>query len=294
MSADLRTAIAEARARLMRAGIASEEATASARVLAERVLGWDRAQVLTHDHLPPPAGFPPHYEALIARRAAREPLAYITGDRAFWDVTIAVTPDVLIPRPETELIVEAAVGTWPREAALRILDVGTGSGCLAVVLARLFPHAQVIATDLSAAALVVAATNARRLGVRDRVRFVQADLLSGLRGRFDLVVSNPPYIPLTDAATLSPDVAEHEPSSALFSGPDGLTAIRQLLRALPQALAPGGRCLLECGLGQDAAIEALCAHARLRLVTWVVDLQQIRRVAVIEAAALASDTTSVM
>ena len=191
-------------------------------------------------------------------------------------------------------IFEAAVGTWPREAALRILDVGTGSGCLAVVLARLFPHAQVVATDVSAAALFVAATNARRLGVRDRIGFVRADLLRGLRGRFDLIVSNPPYIPLSDAGTLSPDVAEHEPASALFSGPDGLTAIRQLLSVLPQALASRGRCLLECGRGQDAAIEALCAHERLRLVTWVEDLQQIRRVAVIEVAALASDTTTVM
>jgi release factor glutamine methyltransferase len=170
----------------------------------------------------------------VAARARRRPIAYLTGEQEFWGLTFTVTTSVLIPRPETELIVEASLELFPdRDAALRVADVGTGSGCLAIALAKERPRARIVAGDRSPPALAVAAHNARRHGVHDRIEFVAADVLAGARFQetlFDLVVSNPPYVPEADRATLQPEVEACEPPDALFAGPDGLSVIHELVK----------------------------------------------------------------
>ena len=170
MTAPLREHIARARASLVGAGLAPDDAALDAEVLARHVLGWDRAQLLTRSHLPPDDQFSPAFDAAIARRAAREPVALITGHREFWGLDIEVTRDVLIPRPETELIVEQAIRRFARRSGPRIIDVGTGSGCIAIALTHELPAARVLAIDRSAAALAVAARNVRRHGWRRGAR----------------------------------------------------------------------------------------------------------------------------
>ena len=191
----INTRIAEGRHRLLGAGIEHDEAALSARLLAEAVLGWNTTQILTSgDQLEPPA-FAAAFEELISRRAHREPLAYITGTREFWNLRFEVSPAVLIPRPETEGLIEAVNTMLPdRERPLRVADVCTGSGCVAVAIAVERRGARVVAADLSAAALEIARRNVTRHGVRDRVECVQGDLLTPLTGRFDLIVANPPYV----------------------------------------------------------------------------------------------------
>src|SRR5206468_5922384 len=152
-----------------------------------------------------PAGFAPRYEALVARREAREPIAYITGLQQFWDLSFEVSPAVLIPRPESELIVEAALEAVPAREPRTIADICTGSGCLAVAIARERPNARLVATDISDAALDIARRNAARHGVGARIRFVHADLFDEVDGPFDVIVSNPPYVPARDRDTLPPE-----------------------------------------------------------------------------------------
>src|SRR3954463_13980203 len=187
--------LADARERIVRAGIARDEATLDAEVLARHVLACDRATLLIRAGDPLPSAFDRLYHALVERRVAREPVAYITGHREFWGLEFEVTPAVLIPRPETELIAEEALAPLPpREGARRIVDVGTGSGCLAVALAIEFPSATVIATDSAAGALEVAHRNCSRHNVRDRISLLHADLFEGMNGAANLIVSNPPYL----------------------------------------------------------------------------------------------------
>jgi release factor glutamine methyltransferase len=195
---------------------------------------------------------------LIARRLAHEPVAYLTGEREFYGRTFQVTPDVLIPRPETELLVDEALKHLPDRRPL-IVDVGTGSGCVAVTLSLEAPQADLVATDISAAALAVARSNGERLGAR--VSFVEASLTSNIEGEVDLVVSNPPYIALADRASLPPDVRDHEPGLALFGGEDGLSVIRDLVTAAARALRPGGWILVEVGAGQAAPVRAVIDHS---------------------------------
>jgi release factor glutamine methyltransferase len=171
----------------------------------------------------------------------------------FYGLEFTVTPDVLIPRPETETLVEQALARRPRT----VVDVGTGSGCVAVALAVHLPHAWVWATDLSRAALRVAATNARRHGVADRILFIQADLLLPLRGPVDLVVSNPPYVAEEEWPALPPSVREYEPRQALDGGPGGLQVIRRLLEDAPRLLRPGGTLLVEIGADQGSRVTAM-------------------------------------
>jgi release factor glutamine methyltransferase len=223
------------------------------------------------------------YDALIARRLAHEPIQYITGEQEFYSLPFRVTPAVLIPRPETEHIVETVLAELrPRDQSgdsLRIVDVGTGSGAIAVALAVHLPRAQITALDISPAALEVAAANAERNGVAGRIRFLQSDLLSGVSGEpaFDVVVSNPPYVPNSDRSTLHPQVRDHEPSGALFAGPDGLDIYHRLIPQARAALAPNGLLALEIGFGQRNAIAALLADwSELRFVE---DLQHTPRVA---------------
>jgi release factor glutamine methyltransferase len=274
--------VSAGRERLRAARIADPEADIDARVLAEHLLGWDAARYFTDGHRPGPAGFEAAYGAAIARRAAREPVAYITGSREFWGLSFVVSPSVLIPRPETELIVETALELFPSpEADLRVADVCTGCGCLAVALAHERPRARFVATDLSADAIGVARVNAERHGVADRIEFRATNLLDGVSGPFDLIVANPPYVREQHRRILQPEVREHEPGLALFGGGDGLDVIRPLVPAAADRLRPGGLLLFEFACGQDVEIEELIsATPGLTFVRLRPDLQGIPRTAI--------------
>jgi release factor glutamine methyltransferase len=201
---------------------------------------------------------------------------YILGEQEFYGLTLKVTPDVLIPRPETEHLVEAALTRAPRDRAVRICDVGTGSGAIAIAIAHHLPLAEVTAVDRSAEALEVARENAAWHGVAGRVRFVQSDLLGAVRGeRFDMVVSNPPYV--ANSELLEAQVRLYEPQQALYAGPSGLEVYRRLIPAAKQAVVDGGWLLLEIGYGQRDAISALLVG--WDAVEFVDDLQGIPRVA---------------
>lgn len=273
--------IAAARRQLEEAGLV-DTASIDAEVLARHLLGWDRAQLLARHRDSPPPGFDAPYQNLIERRARREPVALITGTREFWGRDFEVTRDTLVPRPETELIVEEALQLLQPNAPSTVIDVGTGSGCLAVTLAAERSDARVVATDVSPAALVVAAANARRHHVADRVRFVRTDLVDGLDSPVDLIVSNPPYIPERDAATLPADVVDYEPATALFGGAEGMSVIDRLLATLPPLLAPGGAFIVEFGCGQESAVRASAEREGWRVRRVRHDLQGIARTAVLE------------
>ncbi len=253
------------------------------------------------------------YASLLERRVKGEPIQYITGEVEFYRMPFRVTPDVLIPRPETEHLVEKAVQLIPtldrkptkflsirkvrpafrdgeritREGdpyqlgwPPRILDVGTGSGCIAVSIAHDWGEAEITAIDASASALEVARLNAERLGFADCVRFLQGDLLSPVAGeQFDLIVSNPPYVPSTDRDSLAVEVRDHEPALALFASDDGLEVYRRLIPQAFAALAPGGFIALEIGYGQQPAVHALLADAGFTNIEFTPDLQGIPRVA---------------
>lgn len=290
--------IQEARRRFEQAGIEPAEAALDADVLARHALGgWERGQLLVRQHDACPAGFAGIFEALVRRRERREPTGYIIGRREFWGLDIEVGPGVLVPRPETELLVEETLarlspegggpGPAPAPAGatrlprLRIVDVGTGSGCIAVALARWLPHADVVAVDASRDALDVARRNAVRHDVGGRVRFVLADLLAGVAGPFDAVVSNPPYVPAADIGGLQREVRDYEPRQALSGGADGLDAIRRLVAEAASVLREGGWLLVEFGFGQADGIRAIiAAEPRLDLVDVRPDLAGIPRVAV--------------
>jgi release factor glutamine methyltransferase len=277
----LRDHLIAAKARLVAAGIETSEAARDALLLAMHATGWSRASVHARDTDPPPAGFAEAYAALIDRRTRREPIAYITGVQEFWNRDFTVSPAVLIPRPETELIIEEALSC----VFGLVADIGTGSGCLAVTLAAEAHRAQFVATDISAAALGVARANAERHKVVDRIEFRETRYLNGVPGPFDLIVSNPPYVTEAEYDTLAPEMRGFEPRGALASGPDGLDAIRGVLDAAAARLAPGGLLLLEMGHGHAASVAALIStHPRLELRRVLKDLQAIPRVAVVVAA----------
>jgi len=269
------------------AGIDAGEAATDAEVLARAILGWDRARYLADAREQAPDGFSGQYHRWLERRAGREPVSQIVGRREFWGLEFEVTRDVLTPRPETELVVQealAGVADLParRRASPAIIDVGTGSGCVAISLAREVPRAFVVATDISSAALTVARRNAVRHGVSGRVRFVRTSLLDAVAGPVDLVVSNPPYVPSAELDTLPPEVRTYEPELALAGGPDGLDVIRGLMDQARGRLAPGGWLVFEFGHGQDAGIRsAVNERPWLDLARIREDLQGIPRTAVI-------------
>ena len=220
------------------------------------------------------------FDALVQRRLANEPIQYITGEQEFYGLALRVTSAVLIPRPETEQLVEAVLAELDPTQPVRILDVGTGSGAIAIALAYHLPHARITAVDLSTAALEVAASNAAHHGLAGRIRFVQSDLLDARPPDelpFDVIVSNPPYVPTADRASLHPQVRDHEPAAALFAGPDGLDVYRRLIPQARTALRPNGLLALEIGQGQREAIASLLSGwNKLRFLD---DLQQIPRIA---------------
>ena len=253
----------------------------------ERNLAW----LIAHEGETLAPGAAATFCDLVARRRAGEPIQHITGEAEFYGLPFHVNRDVLIPRPETELLVEKAFASAeglrqsggsasPRISELRIIDVGTGSGAIAVALAHALPFAKITATDISLAALVVAKANAARNSVADRVRFLEADLLDPVAGeQFDIIVSNPPYVPESDRNTLDEEVRNYEPALALFAGKDGLDLYRRLIPAAFGALVPGGYVLLEIGYGQQEAVQALLAGAGFKNIVFIDDLQNIPRVA---------------
>ena len=252
---DLHTAIAEASTQITRR---------DAETLLAHLLERDRAWVFAHPETELDATQKETFRELTARRAAHEPLQYLIGEQEFYSLPLRVTPDTLIPRPETELLVEAVLhwaATQPPE--VRVLDVGTGTGAIALALATHLPAAEIVACDLSAAALAVARDNSERLDLADRVRFTQSDLLAALTpeldagGLFDAIVSNPPYVPSADAATMQPEVVDHEPHLALFAGIDGLEIYRRLIPQARAALRPGGLLAMEFGFAQRDALADL-------------------------------------
>jgi release factor glutamine methyltransferase len=275
--------VAAAREALCGAGIGAREAELSARILAEHVLGWDAARYFSSSNEAESSEFARQYDALVARRAAREPAAYITGRKEFWDMSFEVSRAVLIPRPETELIVEAALDEHgaDRRRELAIADAGTGCGCLAVALAREFPRAVVVATDISEAALDVARRNAERHGVADRIRFRQANMLDTVLDSFDLIVANPPYVRRGDRPALQPEVREYEPSVALFAGDSGFELVATVVGQAAGRLQPGGSLMFEFGFGQDMVVEELIESTPgLAMVGLRRDLQGIARTAI--------------
>lgn len=259
----------------------SPTARRDAELLLLHALGRDRAWLLAHAEeamLPEQASL---YTDWRARRARQEPVQYIVGEQEFWGLRLRVTPDVLIPRPETEHLVEAALARLPKASNTpqKIADIGTGSGAIALALASERPEAEITALDLSPAALLVAQQNAHALGLEKQIRFLQSDLLSALHNeRFKMIVSNPPYIP--SGERLEAQVYDYEPHSALFAGADGLTIYERLIPAAWAALEPGGSLLLEIGYGQKDALSALLAD--WSKVEFIPDLQGIPRVAVAE------------
>jgi release factor glutamine methyltransferase len=246
------------------------------------VLGWDAARYFTAGHEAEPDGFAARYDTLIVRRAAREPVAYITGRQEFWNLDFEVSPAVLIPRPSTELIVEAAIElVGDRSAPLAIAEACTGCGCLAVVLAREFPAAHVVGTDISELALEVAARNVARYVVGSRVRLARTDVLETETGPFDLIVANPPYVRVRDRRGLQPEVREHEPEVALFGGVDGVDIVARVVSHAAPRLAAGAYLIFEFGFGQDIAVEQLISDAAgLTMIGLRRDLQGIARVAI--------------
>jgi len=293
--------LAAARHQLIAAGIPAEEAAIDVPLFACTILGWDRAHLIAARSQETPPALEPQFSEWIARRLAHEPAAYIVGHREFWGLDFIVSPAVLIPRPETELIVEEALasrenrppgsgrGRLPIDGTaarrLRVVDVGTGSGCLAVTLALEMPEADVLAVDISERALVIARRNAERLGAADRVRFVRTSLLEGIAPGIDLIVSNPPYVPDGHRQALSSEVRDYQPHEAVLGGPDGFDVIRQLLAQASARLAPGGRLLMEFGAGQDDGVRALVTGtAGVALYGIRDDLQGIPRMAIIGLA----------
>ncbi|MCB1465531.1 MAG: peptide chain release factor N(5)-glutamine methyltransferase [Nitratireductor sp.] len=276
-----RDALAVASAKLAGAGIAT--AALDARLLLQHADGCGHAALISRMVDKAPAETLQAYETMVTRRLGGEPVSRIVGRREFFGLDFAVTPAVLDPRPETELLVERVLGDREdRQAALVFADVGTGSGAITIALLVHLPQARCMAIDVSADALGVAADNARANGVGDRIEFVRASYLEGIAGPFDFVVSNPPYIAGREIATLEREVREHDPRLALDGGEDGLDAYRALLGQAGASLKSGGRLYLEIGKGQADAIAALAAERGWRLDGVIADLAGIERVLVVK------------
>lgn len=230
--------------------------------LAVQCLGLGREAMVAAPDQPVPAPGARRFRDAAARRAAGEPLARITGHREFWSLDFVLSADTLVPRPDTETVVEAVLSEiTDSSAALSVLDLGTGSGCILLALLSELPNARGTGIDISQAAVVTARENARRLGLDSRAGFQTGDWTDGLSARFDIVVANPPYIAETDRDALMVEVRDHDPSLALFAGADGLAAFRALIPGLAGVLTPGGLAALECGAGQGPKVAEMLALA---------------------------------
>jgi len=274
----LRSLVAESEA-VLRRGAHPDRARQDAETLLLHLLSRNRAWLLANAETSLPPEAQDSFHSLIERRVSGEPLQYITGTTEFYGLPFHVKRGVLIPRPETEHLVEEVIRLAAQFPSPHIADIGTGSGAIAVALAHSLPNAQITATDLSPQALNIARRNAEHNAVR--VAFLHGDLLAPLAGRrFDIIASNPPYIPLSDRASLSVEVREHEPSTALFAGDDGLSIYRRLVPDAIPRLNHGGYLVMEIGYGQRPAIEGLLAASAYIDLHFLPDYQDIPRVAI--------------
>jgi release factor glutamine methyltransferase len=264
-------ALAEITARLKAAGI--EEPRREARLILAAALGTNAAGLMARDAVDPQV-----YEPLVARRAAREPLAYITGHKEFWGLEFAVSPATLIPRPDTETLVEAVLGAGLQPRT--VLDLGTGTGCLLLAVLHETPGAFGVGVDINPEAAALAGRNAQALGLGGRAAFLAGSWAESLSRPFELVLSNPPYIEHAELYALMPEVQRYEPGTALDGGTDGLTAYRAIINDLPRILAPNGLAVLELGAGQAISVAALAAAAGFSC-TFRQDLAGIERAALL-------------
>ncbi len=259
------------------------ESLFEAELLMAEALGMNRAGVLARLKDTPDADAADRFHKFVARRASREPLQYITGRQEFYGLTFHVAPGVLVPRPETEIIVEEGIAFLKESGGRTAADIGTGSGCIAISLAAGLPEAVIYAIDSSDAAFKIAGENAELNGVAGRVRLLRGDLFgplaqAGLAGGLDLIVSNPPYIPSVDIPGLQAEVG-FEPLQALDGGPDGLDIVREIIRQAPEYLKPGGGLLIETGFGQAGAVRDIVeALPGLEYIKYISDFAGIERV----------------
>lgn len=277
-------ALTAAVARLSAAGIADPRL--DARVLLGAATGLSREALLAHGDRAIEQAAATRLDGYVARRVASEPVARILGHKEFWSLVFEVTADTLVPRPETETLIEAALAAVPdRNASVAVLDLGTGTGCLLLAFLAERPNARGTGIDINPGAVTVAARNAARLRLEQRARFVVADfaddLSSRITERFDVILSNPPYIAADEIDSLAPDVARYEPRAALSGGADGLAAYRALAERLIGLLAPGGRAFLEIGQGQADSVAAIMAGGGLAVRAYHADLAGITRALVV-------------
>ncbi|MBM3541078.1 MAG: peptide chain release factor N(5)-glutamine methyltransferase [Alphaproteobacteria bacterium] len=261
----------------------SPSARLDARLLLAHAMGIEAAPVPISADSPLSDDAVRRFEAALGRRLCGEPVSRILGRRAFWTLDLAITPDVLDPRPDSEAVVEAVLSRLgTRDGALSLLDFGTGSGCLLLALLAELPNAWGLGVDRSQAALRVAAGNAAAHGLGRRARFLASDWDAALSGRYDVIVSNPPYLADREMETLAPEVRGHDPRLALSGGADGLEAYRKVLPALRRRLAPGGFAVLEVGVGQAAAVADMACRNDLRHIGSQYDLAGIERAVVLQ------------
>lgn len=274
-------ALARSALTLRTAGVPTPEMDAE--LLLRHVLRFDRARLLTEGRKALPDDAATRFLALVDERASRRPLQHLVGTQAFWKLDFLVSRDVLIPRPETEILVEEALRFLSGRDHPLVVDVGTGTGCVVLSLAAERPDAELHAVDLSPAALAVATANAERLALRPRVAFHLGDLLApvqALRGRVDLVVSNPPYVDPADRESLAPEVRDHEPALALFPPGEAYLAYRRLAPEAYALVRPGGGLILEVGQGMDLEVATIVEGAGFRVEAVRADLQGIPRTVV--------------
>lgn len=263
--------------RLADAGI--PDARREAASLLEFVLQKPRSFVIAHPEYDlPPESLALYHEAL-GRREGREPFHYITGIREFYGLDIRVTPDVLIPRPETEMLVQRSIEFLGERSGARVLEIGVGSGCISVAILKFVPLAEVVGVDVSSPALKVARSNAETHGVLSRIDLLRSDVYSALDDQpFDLIVTNPPYIPVAELAGLEPEVRDFEPRTALTDGGNGLSIIEEVISRASEFLVSGGMLLMEIGHDQANTVEAMLDKGRWRSYRFLNDLQDIRRI----------------
>jgi release factor glutamine methyltransferase len=280
MSATIKSAISEGAETLAASGV--NESRSDAALLLMHVLQSDRAFLVAHPERILSADQLERFRSLVSRRAQGEPLQYITSHQEFFKLDFELTPDVLIPRPETELIVEVGLELLKHKPAPTLADIGTGSGCIAISLLHELTNARAVAVDLSPAALAVATKNAARHQVINRLRLVKSDLFSAIDSGecFDVIVSNPPYVPVDDLMDLPREV-RHEPQDALDGGTDGLAVIRRLLNDAPKFLRSGGYLVFEIGIDQAKGIKQIVEQTAWELVEIRKDLQGIPRTVVL-------------
>lgn len=271
----------DAASRLRDAGV--ESPRAEARLLLAHAMGVNREDLISGSVVPDDEALL-RFEDAVERRRAREPFAYIVGRKEFFSHDFEVGKGVLIPRPDSEALVEHALRRFPQATEeLRVLDLGTGSGCLLLAFLKERSTAQGFGTDTSEVALRFAQRNAERLGVAQRARFVRGDWAESLTGKFDVIFANPPYVRTTDMVTLAPEITCHEPASALDGGQDGLSAYRFIAPRISELLSAKGRAFLEIGMGQAEAVSSICEKSKLSVDGTVTDFARIHRGLVVAA-----------